>query len=97
MSDYETRLGQAKAYYQAGLEKVKTTPEPAGQKFAKGTRVQIVEDLGIGMSHFPSGVGAIVAYTYAHAYGGDNIDSYSLIVDDYGSSAWYKEWQLTAI
>ena len=95
--DYETRLSQAKAYYQAGLKKVENTPEPARQKFANGTKVRIADDLGRAMFHFPSGIKATVEYTYAHAYGGDDVNSYSLIVDGHGSVAWYHEWQLTAI
>ena len=52
--NYETRLKQAKSYYAAGLERVKTTPEPKGQKFPIGTRVMIDDDLGPTMSHFPT-------------------------------------------
>lgn len=81
----------------AGLKRVDTTPEPTGQKFPNGSRVRIVDDLGSGMSHFQSGVNATVVYTYAHAYGGNDVKSYCLDIDDYGQVSWYHEWQLTAI
>ena len=95
--DYETRLAVAKGVYQDGLRKVKETPEPDGQKFPCGSRVRISDDLCGSMSHFKSGVDATVEYVYAHAYGGSNVKSYCLNVDDYGSVAWYYEHQLSAI
>ena len=49
------------------------------------------------MSHFRSGVLATVKYTYAHAYGGDDVTSYCLDIDDYGKVSWYEEHQLTKI
>ena len=54
------------------------------------------------MSHFKSGFNAIVEYTYAQKYGGDDINSYSLIVLDENNSpinsiSWYEEGQLTLI
>ena len=49
------------------------------------------------MSHFESGVNATVRYTYAHAYGGDDVKSYCLDVDGRGEVSWYKEWQLTPL
>lgn len=92
-----SRLTDAEARYARSLDKVATTPEPQGQKFPDGSRVRIADDLGEGMSHFQSGVNAIVCYTYAHAYGGDDVKSYCLDIDDYGRVSWYEEWQLTAI
>jgi len=92
-----SRLTDATGMYQMGLARVKNDPIPKGQKFPPGTRVHIAEDLGPWMSHFESGVDATVEYTYAHAYGGDNINSYSLDVDGHGSIAWYYENQLTEI
>ena len=83
-----------KVTYEQGLENVKSLPEPDGQKFPVGSRVYIQKDLGSAMSHFRSGCWATVEYTYAHAYGGNDINSYSLIIDDHGSSAWYEEYQL---
>lgn len=97
MPNLTEQQSQASAYYAAGLERVKSTPEPAGQKFHCGSRVHIDSDLGFCMSHFPSDCDATVEYVYAHAYGGDNIISYSLNVDGHGSTAWYYEDQLTSI
>lgn len=96
MKDLEQRTAEARTYHQQSMHRVDTTPEPENQKFPRGSRVSIAPDLGTAMSHFPKGVDATVEYTYGHAYGTDNVDSYSLNVDGYGSSAWYKESQLTA-
>ena len=97
MIDYTTRRADAAAMYQQGLENVKNNPEPEGQKFPVGSRVKINKDLGASMSHFKSDVTATVEYTYAHAYGGHDVKSYSLYIDDHGSVAWYREDQLTLI
>ena len=83
--------------YERGMERVRTTPEPEGQKFACGSRVRIADDLGPWMWHFPSGVNATVVYCYDHAFEGGDTDSYCLDVDGEGKISWYKEWQLTAI
>ena len=91
------REEQAQAIYAAGLKQVEETPEPEGQKFPKGARVRIADDLGPFMSHFQSGVDATVLYTYAHAYGGGNVKDYCLDIDGGGSVAWYHENQLTLI
>jgi hypothetical protein len=96
MKPYNERNQQALDYYRQGLDKVKNTPEPEGQKFHVGARVHITSDLGIAMEHFTSGVDATVEYVYAHAFGGDNVKSYSLNING-GSSAWYQECQLTLI
>lgn len=96
MTTYEERLAGAQGIYAQGLENVKNDPEPKGQKFANGSKVRIADDLGESMSHFQSGVDAIVEYTYDHAYGGGDVESYSLLIDG-NSSAWYEEHQLTQI
>lgn len=54
------------------------------------------------MAHFDSDFNAIVEYTYAQKYGGDDINSYSLIQLDendnpINSISWYEENQLTLI
>jgi hypothetical protein len=86
---------EAKAHYQRGYGRVKTTPQPKNQKFPIGTRVEIVPDLEpFHMSHFPSGY-ATVKYTYAHAYGGNDVKSYCLDVDGRGEISWYPEECLT--
>lgn len=86
----------AKAIYEVALNRVKNTPEPNGQKFHIGERVWI-GDMPSYMSHFENNVWATVQYVYAHAYGGDDIKSYSLNIDNYGSVAWYEEYQLSRI
>lgn len=97
MKDYALRLAEAKAYSERGHLKVQTTPVPAGQKFQPGTRVKIADDLGTSMAHFPSGVMATGQYTYAHAFGGDDVKSYCLDVDGFGENSWYEEHQLEAV
>jgi hypothetical protein len=92
-----SRLSEATAFHSAGMERVKTTPEPKGQKFPNGSRVRIADDLGQSMSHFERGVEATVEFVYDHAFGGGDVKSYSLNVDGHGSIAWYYEHQLTAI
>ena len=93
----ETYAERAKGYYKQGLANVANNPMPEGQKFPVGARVRIVKDLGEYMPHFPSDSLATVEYTYAHAYGGKDVKSYSLIVDGIGSVAWYYEHQLELI
>ena len=67
------------------------------QKYKKGDLVMIAKDLGDGMSHFTSDCEAIVMYTYASEYGGDDVESYGLYIKGKGQTAWYKEHQLTLI
>ena len=97
MTNYIERLSDATGRYNQGLGNVANNPEPEGQKFPVGSRVHIAKDLGNSMSHFNSDCDATVEYVYAHAFGGSDVKSYSLIIDDYGSVAWYHEWQLTLI
>jgi hypothetical protein len=85
-------------FYDMSMLRVKTTPEPDGQKFPVGSRVKVADDLGPHMRHFPgAGKLATVHHTYAHAYGGSNVKSYCLEIDSVGSSAWYEEGQLSAL
>jgi hypothetical protein len=95
--DYQQRHAEATSQYDQGKERVKTLPTPAGQKYPPGTRVRIADVLPRYQSHFRSGCNATVDYTYAHAYGGGDVKSYSLTIDGHGSSAWYEEDQLTPI
>lgn len=94
---YEEFQHEMQCVNEVGEHRRKTTPPPAGQKFRPGQRVFIAVDLGKSMHHFPSGRKATVLYTYAHMYGGDNVTSYCLDVDDYGEVSWYYESQLTAV
>jgi len=101
--DYEERLNQAKGIHAAGLQRVKDTPEPKGQKYKNGVIVRIKDDLGESMSHFKSGVFAVVEHTYAHAFGGggQNEQQYSLLVrykpGEWISTAWYYDFQLEPV
>lgn len=94
---YEERLSDAQGVYAEGQRRLKTIPEPEGQKFHIGQRVHVAEDLGSMMRHFPAGVNATVIGTYAHQYGGTDVKSYTLDIDDHGKVSWYREHQLTAI
>ena len=95
---YEERSKLATAHYEQAMKDMETKPTPVGQKFPRGARVLIAKDLSKdGMGHFQSGVKATVEYTYAHAYGGNNIKSYSLKIDGGNSVAWYLEHQLTLL
>ncbi len=77
------------------------------QKFKRGTKVLIAEDLGPAMSHFSGRGGyAFVQYTYKQRYphfaDEDDHKQYSLyILDSQGkirnTSSWYNEDQLTKV
>ena len=72
------------------------------QKFKRGSRIKVDDEMPSHMSHFPAGFEAIVEYTYAQRYGGSNVDGYCLIVLDKNGkpinvTAWYEENQLTLI
>lgn len=67
------------------------------QKFKQYSLVEIAKDLGKSMSHFSSDKEAVVLYTYASKYGGNDTASYSLYIKDQGETAWYYESQLTLI
>lgn len=69
------------------------------QKFKRGDRVMIVLTLEPYMSHFPSGVEAIVLGSYRDEFGGPDIEdtAYSLNIKGHGFVAWYNEDQLTLV
>ena len=92
-----TRFAEASEYYEKGMQRVKDTPEPEGQKFPCGSRVRIADNLGQSMRHFPSSANATVRHVYAHAFGGDNVTSYCLDIDGYGEVSWFHESQLKSI
>jgi hypothetical protein len=92
-----SRLSDAKSYYEQAMLRVKTTQQPADQKYPIGSRVKIDDEMPTWMSHFPKGKIATVLHTYAHAYGGDDVKSYALDIDGMGFSAWYYEAQLTPV
>jgi len=74
------------------------------QKFWRGVRVKIADKLHDSMSHFPSGMEAIVEGSYSdlcHGHNGYGDKQYSLVLlregKPYNTSAWYDESQLTLI
>jgi len=88
---YEQKLEAATAIYNHGLERVRTTPVPEGQKFPPGARVRVNDP------SLEPGSLATVMHTYAHAFGGDDVRSYCLDVDEQGSIAWIDEDDIEAI
>jgi hypothetical protein len=89
MKPYAERHAEAEAYYKESMERVRTTPPPAGQKFPPGAKVIVTHIPGVG-----DNVLATVHHTYAHAYGGDNVTSYCLDFEGRGLVAWFEENQM---
>lgn len=87
----------AQAVYEKGLERVKNTREPKGQKFHIGERVFIAKGRMERVNYSKEGAWATVQYTYAHAYGGGNeaAQEYFLNIDNYGPVAWFDEDELS--
>ena len=98
---YDERFGEAQSYWRRGNIRVATEPQPIGQMFRNGSFVMIAKDLGQSMSHFEKNIPAMVHHVYAHAYGGDDVKSYSLLIRKsehyWHSVSWYHEHQLTQI
>lgn len=69
------------------------------QKFEKGDYVKVARNLGSSMSHFQAGCNAIVEYSFSDSVSDEDRDmeQYSLLFEDSGSSAWYYEHQLSLI
>lgn len=67
------------------------------QKFNKGDKVKIADDLGSSMSHFQSGMEAIVIGSYKDQFGGSNTDSYTIHIQGQGETSWYHEHQMELI
>lgn len=95
------RFAHAYRVFNAGTERVKNNPAPELQKYKPGTFVWIDKPPDSFFSHFLEDRPAYVEYTYAHAYGGSDVDSYSLIVrynqNLWSSVSWFYESQLTLI
>lgn len=75
-------------------------PKLYKQKFNRGDKVKVDDDLGSCMSHFPGQGGeAIVFGSYHDEYGGGAREkkSYSLNIKGIGYSSWYYEHQLTLV
>lgn len=68
------------------------------QKFKRGDKVHIAKDLGQCMAHFTKDRDAIIIGSYRDQYGGDDIDSWTVMFCDTGSKcSWYCTSQLTLI
>jgi hypothetical protein len=67
------------------------------QKFHKGDLVDITSEMPPSMKHFECGCQAIVLYSYADEYGGNNTGCYGLFLRKSGEHAWYYEDQLTLV
>lgn len=79
------------------------------QKFKRGSRVRIADEMPPSMRHFHCGVEAIVEYTYGQKAKHDrryspsgDFESYSLLLFDkeggiFGGVSWYPESTLTLI
>ena len=76
------------------LEKLEAA---AMQKFQKGDWVRVAKDLGPSMKHFTADCEAIVIGSYADQYGGNNHESYTLMLKGCGEVSWYYGGQLTLI
>lgn len=68
------------------------------QKFKRGDVVRIAKDLGPHMAHFENDRDAVIIGSYRDQYGGDNIDSWTVMFCDTGYRvSWYETQQLTFI
>ena len=70
------------------------------QKFFRGHRIKIDDEMPTSMKHFTSGAEAIVEYSYSDVHSNEEHSSYSLLIlEPTGShsSAWYWEDQLTLV
>lgn len=76
------------------------------QKFQRGDIVQVTVTSPM-KNHFPTGFMGIVEYSYADAYGGSDVENYSIIYEEENydhkggvranSCAWYYESELSLI
>lgn len=71
------------------------------QKFWRGMRVKISDEMPPSMFHFPKGIEAIIDGSYTDLCSSRGDDIYSLILlrdgKGYNSSAWYPESLLTLL
>jgi hypothetical protein len=73
------------------------------QEFVRGQRVKIADNLVSSMSHFPSGLEAIVVGSYKDQYpeewSSSSHKEYTLLIlsEDPYTISWYNENQLTLI
>lgn len=70
----------------------------AEREYRHGDLVRIADDLGPHKIHFEKGCEAIIDYSYAERYGGDDRDSYAVIFPETGNRvSWYQGGELTFI
>lgn len=69
------------------------------QKFFRGQRVKIADEMPKSMTHFEKSVEAIIQYSYSDVYGKNDNNNYSLllIIPKLRTSAWYPAELLTLI
>jgi hypothetical protein len=67
------------------------------QKFNKGDKVKVADDLGSDMKHFQSGVEAIVIASYSDQFGGSDTQSYTIYIKGQGEVSWYYDHQMELI
>jgi len=66
-------------------------------RFHPGDHVRISKNLGAAARYLHTDAEAVVEYSYAGKYGGNEDNSYSLFVRGIGKSNWYDANHLTLI
>lgn len=66
-------------------------------RFHPGDFVRIAKNLGVAARYLHTNAEAIVEYSYAGKYGGNEDNSYSLFIKGVGRSSWYDANHLTLI
>ena len=69
----------------------------AAARFQPGDLVRIAKNLGMAARYLHTDAEAIVEYSYAGKYGGNEHNSYSLYIRGIGKSFWYDANHLTLI
>jgi hypothetical protein len=67
------------------------------ERFRPGDLVRISKNLGMAARYLHTDAEAIVEYSYAGKFGGNEHNSYSLYIRGIGKSAWYDAVHLTLI
>ena len=68
------------------------------QQFFLGDLVHITKDLPKSMSHFECDQPAIVLYSYAEKFGGDDVENFSVfLIESQNEVCWYHPENLTLI
>ena len=64
------------------------------QKYRKGDLVHIISKMPSSKSHFDCDKDAIIIGSYADQFGGNDIKSYTIFIEDRGETSWYDEDEL---